>query len=207
MWRQWAVADEVLREAQSAFDEGDYRWAAQLLNHLVFADPDYEPGRLLQADTLEQLGYQAESGPWRNIYLTGALELREGIRGVGGRGRAITTALTVEQIFDALGVRLMAERVIDKRVLINWDLTDVGERHVLGLQNCALHHIEGRHVADADVTLRLTKSLLGELLTGRATALDAIADGRLEIDGDADAVGALFGALDQFDGAFAIVEP
>ena len=199
--------DEVLREAQSAFDQGDYRWAAQLLNHLVFADPDYEPGRLLQADTLEQLGYQAESGPWRNIYLTGALELREGIRGVGGRGRAITTALTVEQIFDALGVRLMAERVIDKRVLINWDLTDVGERHVLGLQNCALHHIEGRHVADADVTLRLTKSLLGELLTGRATALDAIADGRLEIDGDADAVGALFGALDQFDGAFAIVEP
>ena len=199
--------DEVLRKAQSAFDEGDYRWAAQLLNHLVFADPDYEPGRLLQADTLEQLGYQAESGPWRNIYLTGALELREGVRGVGGRGRALTTALTVEQVFDALGVHLMAERVVDQRVLINWEFTDVGEKHVLGLQNCALHHIAGRHEADADATLRLTKNLLGELLTGRATAIDAIGDGRLQIDGDVDTLLVLFGALDQFDGAFNIVEP
>ncbi len=199
--------DEVLHKAQTAFDEGDYRWAAQILNHLVFAEPDYEPGRLLAADALEQLGYQAESGPWRNIYLTGALELREGVRGVGGRGRALTTALTVEQVFDALGVHLMAERVVDQRVLINWEFTDVGEKHALGLQNCALHHIAGRHEADADATLRLTKNLLGELLTGRATAIDAIGDGRLQIDGDVDALLVLFGALDQFDGAFNIVEP
>ena len=199
--------EEVLRKAQSAFDDGDYRWAAELLNHLVFADPDFEPGRLLQADTLEQLGYQSESGPWRNIYLTGALELREGVRGVGGRGRALTTALTVEQIFDALGVHLIAEQVVDERVVVNWEFTDIGEVHVLGLQNCALHHIAGRHQADADATLRLTKDLLGELLTGRTTATDAIGDGRLQIDGDADALLVLFGALDQFDGSFAIVEP
>ena len=173
----------------------------------MFAEPDYGPGRLLAADALEQLGYQAESGPWRNIYLTGALELREGVQGVGGRGRALTTALTVEQVFDALGVHLMAERVVDQRVLINWEFTDVGEKHALGLQNCALHHIAGRHEADADATLTLTKDLLGELLTSRATAIDAIGDGRLQIDGDVDALLVLFGALDQFDGAFAIVEP
>lgn len=199
--------DEVLRKAQTAFDEGDYRWAAQMLNHLVFAEPDFVPGRLLAADALEQLGYQAESGPWRNIYLTGALELRAGVRGAGGRGRAITTGLTVEQIFDALGVRLMAERVVDQRVLINWEFTDVGEKHVLGLQNCALHHTAGRHQEGADATLTLTKNLLGELLTGRVTAIDAIGDGRLQIDGDVDALLVLFGALDQFDGAFNIVEP
>ena len=199
--------DEVLRKAQTAFDEGDYRWAAQMLNHLVFAEPDFQPGRLLAADALEQLGYQAESGPWRNIYLTGALELREGVRGMGGQGRALATALTVEQIFDALGVRLVAERVIDERLLINWEFTDVDEKHVLGLENCALHHIPGRHEARADATLRLAKNLLGEILTGRVTAMDAIGDGRLEIDGDADALLVLFGALDQFDGAFNIVEP
>ena len=68
--------DQVHAEAQRAFNEGDYRWAAELLNHLVFADPTYEPGRLLQADTFEQLGYQSESGPWRDSYLMGAMELR-----------------------------------------------------------------------------------------------------------------------------------
>ena len=198
---------EVLRKASSAFDGGDYRWAAELLNHLVFAEPDYEPGRLLQADTLKQLGYQAESGPWRNIYLTGALELRQGSRALGGGGRAMTTALTVEQIFDALGVRLMAEQVVDQQVLINWEFTDIGEQHILGLQNCALHHIAGRHHAEADATLTLTKNLLGELLTGRTTAAEAVGDGRLEIDGDAEALMVLFGALDQFDGSFNIVEP
>ncbi len=198
---------EVLVKAQSAFDDGDYRWAAELLNHLVFADPDFEPGRLLQADTLEQLGYQSESGPWRNIYLTGALELREGVQGVGGRGRALTTALTVEQIFDALGVHLVAQQVVDQSVVINWEFTDIGELHVLGLANCALHHIAGRHEPDADATLRLSKDLLGELLTGRATAVEAVGDGRLEIDGDAEALLILFGALDQFDGSFNIVEP
>ncbi len=198
---------EVLAKARSAFDDGDYRWAAELLNHLVFADPDFEPGRLLQADTLEQLGYQSESGPWRNIYLTGALELREGVQGLGGRGRALTTALTVEQIFDALGVHLIAEQVVDQSVVINWEFADIGEVHVLGLANCALHHIAGRHDPDADATLRLSKDLLGELLTGRTAAVEAVGDGRLEIDGDAEALLILFGALDQFDGGFNIVEP
>ena len=101
----------------------------------------------------------------------------------------------------------MAERVVDQRVLINWEFTDIGEKHALGLANCALHHIAGRHETDADATLRLTKDLLGELLTGRTTAADAVGDGRLEIDGDAEALLVLFSALDQFDGSFNIVEP
>ena len=85
-------ADEVVSKAQAAPDAGDYRWAAQLLNHLVFADPANEAAWLLQADTFDQLGYQAESGPWRNFYLTGALELREGAQGGAGGARAMTSA-------------------------------------------------------------------------------------------------------------------
>ena len=104
-------------------------------------------------------------------------------------------------------MHLVAEQVVDQSVVINWEFTDIGELHVLGLANCALHHIAGRHEPDADATLRLSKDLLGELLTGRTTAVEAVGDGRLEIDGDAEALLILFGALDQFDGSFNIVEP
>jgi len=200
-------ADAVIAQARSAFDSGDYRWAAQLLNHLVFADPSNEQGRLLQADTFEQLGYQSESGPWRNFYLTGAQELRSGKPGAGGVGRGMTNALTIEQIFDALAVRLKAEEVAGKRAVINWRFTDIDEEHILGLDNCALHHTAGRLDADADATLTLTKRLLGEILTRQASIPDALADGTLQIDGDAEAVLTVLGALDQFDAAFAIVEP
>ena len=104
-------------------------------------------------------------------------------------------------------MRLNADRVQGLRVTLNWEFTDSGEQHVLGLENCALHHIAGRHLDDADATLTLTKTLLGELLTGRTTLMDAMGDGRLVIDGDADAVLTIFGALDRFDGRFGIVEP
>lgn len=199
--------DAVLARARSAFDDGDYRWAAQLLNHLVFADPSNQAGRLLQADTFEQLGYQAESGPWRNFYLTGAQELRSGKPGLGGTGGGMTNALSISQVFDALGVRLKAEEVVGERAVLNWRFTDIDEDHILGLGNCALHHIEGRADPDADATLTLTKRLLGEILTGRASIPDALADGSLRLDGDADAVLTVLGSLDQFEGNFAIVEP
>jgi alkyl sulfatase BDS1-like metallo-beta-lactamase superfamily hydrolase len=72
-------ADAVLQKAKQSFDKGDYRWVAQVVNHVIFADPNNKQARDLQADALEQLGYQAESGPWRNFYLTGAKELRDGV--------------------------------------------------------------------------------------------------------------------------------
>jgi alkyl sulfatase BDS1-like metallo-beta-lactamase superfamily hydrolase len=72
-------ADAVLAKAKESYAKGDYRWVAQVVNHVVFADPDNQAAKDLQADALEQLGYQAESGPWRNFYLTGAKELREGV--------------------------------------------------------------------------------------------------------------------------------
>ncbi|MFQ5557615.1 MAG: alkyl sulfatase dimerization domain-containing protein, partial [Acidimicrobiales bacterium] len=212
-------AGELLRRARASFDAGDYRWVAQVVNHLVFADPTNREARTLQADALEQLGYQAESGPWRNFYLTGAMELRDGVPdGPRGRGRAMTDALTVEQIFDALGVRLIAEAVEGRQVVLNWRLIDsrpagdhiageAVEEHVLGLANCALHHTPGRLDPGADATLTLTRRLLGELLTGRTTAADAIEAGTLTVEGDVEAPLIVFGALDTFDDAFAIVEP
>jgi alkyl sulfatase BDS1-like metallo-beta-lactamase superfamily hydrolase len=158
-------ADALLAKAREAFDAGEYRWVAQVVNHLVFAEPDNADARHLQADALEQLGYQAESGPWRNFYLTGAQELRHGTPDLGrARPGEMMKALTVEQIFDALAVRLNGPAAAGKRINVNWRFTDLGEDHVLGLVNSAVHQVPGRHAADAQVTVTLPKTVLGQIL-------------------------------------------
>ena len=200
-------AEAVLDRAAAARADGDYRWAAQLLNHLVFADPANQAARTQQADTFEQLGYQSEAGPWRNFYLTGAKELRDPFRPKSGGGRAMLSKLTVEMIFDAIGVRLRADDVVGEAVTINWLFTDSGEKHALGIENCAINHVVGRHVENGDATLSLSKALLGQLMTGLTSYTEAIDAGDLIIDGDADAVKILFDNLDHFTGDFNICEP
>src|SRR3546814_3884158 len=100
-------------KAKEAYGKGEDRWVAELVNHVVFAEPDNQDARNLQADALEQLGYQAESGPWRNFYLTGAKELREGVTQLPTPNTAspdIVRSMTPEMFFDYLGVRLNGDR-------------------------------------------------------------------------------------------------
>ncbi len=201
-------AEALLERARACFDAGEYRWVAQVVNHLIFADPDHVEARELQAAALEQLGYQAESGVWRNFYLTGAQELRHGpppARRI--RRRGMVDALTVAQIFDLLGVRLRAEDVADLTVSINWRFTDLGEDHVLGLANRALHHTPGRHDEAAATTLTLTKKTLGQIVAGAVTIVDAVAAGDVGIEGDVEALRHIFGNLDTFSSSFGIVTP
>jgi alkyl sulfatase BDS1-like metallo-beta-lactamase superfamily hydrolase len=203
-------ADAVLAAGRAAFERGEYRWVAQLVNHLVFAEPDNRDARELQADALEQMGYQAESGPWRNFYLTGAMELRaegEPPPGPGRAGGGLMGALSVAQIFDALGVRLNGDAAAGKRITINWRFTDLGEDHVLGLENSALHHVPGRHADDAAASVSLPKAVLGQILAGATTFPDQVAAGAVELDGDVNALVELFGCLDRFAGWFPIVTP
>lgn len=199
--------EAVLEEARRAFDEGDYRWSSEVLNHLVFAEPDFEPARLLQADAFEQMGYQAESGPWRDSYLTGALELRTGMKGLGRLGdRAISGQLDVDMLVELIGVRLRAEALEGERVEINWHFTDVDEHHAIGLDNCAIHHRPDTTLEAADASVSSSKVQLASVIKGE---LDV--DGFLEADGvtvDVDEpVRTLLGNLDQFSGQFGIVEP
>ncbi|MEZ5228969.1 MAG: alkyl sulfatase dimerization domain-containing protein [Acidimicrobiales bacterium] len=129
-------ADALLDHAQRAFDEGDYRWVAEVVNHLVFADPTNERARELQADAFEQLGYQSESATWRNAYLTGAQELRNGpppARPALRRG--LVEALTVDLMFDAIAIRLQDELVAGERAEINWTFTDIDADS--GQRDCA----------------------------------------------------------------------
>jgi alkyl sulfatase BDS1-like metallo-beta-lactamase superfamily hydrolase len=198
-------ADEVVAKARIAFDEGDYRWVVELLNHMMFAQPDHEDARLLQADAYEQLGYQSESGPWRDSYLMAALELRTGMKGLGLGIRAVSDQLTVEMLFDLVGIRLDDTAVDGHTTTINWRFTDVDEEHVLGLDNCALHHRPDRQADDATVTISTTKARLADLLRGDIDVDGLLADST--VDGDDGPIRTIFGTLDTFTGQFGIVEP
>jgi hypothetical protein len=139
-------ADATLDKARGAFELGDYRWVAEVVNHVVFADPDNRTARELQADALEQLGYQAESGPWRNFYLTAATELGNGVRVLPTPNAASPDAvrsMSLTLFFDYLGVRLNGRRAGDRALTLVCELPDLGETWSLLLRHGALSHRHG----------------------------------------------------------------
>ena len=159
-------ADAVLAKAKKAYDKGDYRWVAQVVNHVVFADPGNQAAKKLQADALEQLGYQAESGPWRNFYLTGAKELREGVKKLPTPNTAspdTVRAMTLEMFFDFLSVRLNREKAGDAKAVLNFDFGDAG-KYVLELENGVLNHTAGTQAENADATVSLTRDTFNKIV-------------------------------------------
>ena len=206
--------DRLLDAARASFTAGDYRWVAKLLNHLVFADPTNAEARALQADTFEQLGYQSESSTFRNAYLTGARELRDGppkpLNPVG-RGRGLLNAMTIEQIFDTMAIRLKSENVGDTRLAVNWTFTELAgtpdELWTLALSHRTLYSVRGRHEAQASVSITMTRALLITIVAQETTFLDGIAQGSIVLDGDAQALLTIFGNLEVFDAGFGIAEP
>jgi alkyl sulfatase BDS1-like metallo-beta-lactamase superfamily hydrolase len=201
-------ADALLTRARAAFDAGDYRWVVEVVNHLVFADPTNTAGRALQADALEQLGYQSESATFRNAYLQGAQELRNGrLPARPGRRAGVLAAMSVEQILETLAVSLRSEDVGGLRATINLDLPDVGEVWVLGLSNRTLHAVAGRHDPEADATLRLDRPTLLALVDQTLTVAGGVEAGTITVTGDPSAPDRIFANLDVFMTNFPIVEP
>jgi alkyl sulfatase BDS1-like metallo-beta-lactamase superfamily hydrolase len=199
-----------LAKARQSFNDGDYRWVVEVVNHLVFADPTNDEARHLQADTFEQLGYQCESATFRNAYLNAAQELRHGppqLLGGAGRGRGILRAMSVEQVFDAVAVRLVSENVGGMTEFVNWTFTDINENWVLGLSNRTLFHVKGRHEPRASVTVSLPRTTLIEVVTQETTFMEQIQAGNIAVDGDPAALLTIFGNLDSFTPGFHIVEP
>ncbi len=183
-------AEKMLEQAQVAFDQGNYRWTAELLNHLVFADASHITARNLLARTYDQLGYQAESGPWRDVYLTAALELREGTPDTGIDLAAMKDPFLqtpLSNFFDTLAVRLKAEDAADKNWHIKIHFTDLNESYLLWIENSVLHH---RLLDDTapltekvHATLNLTHPLFVDMLIGEAGAKDMLLSDDLSIDG------------------------
>ena len=203
-------AGAVLEKAQQAFDDGEYRWAAELLNHLVFAEPDNGAAKALLAASYDQLGYQAESGPWRDVYLTGALELRQGppTRGVGlANAGDMLRATPLDEFFQVVAVMLNGPEADGKAYTINFEFTDLGEVHVLQLENAVLHHSSGRAAQDADATVSITHDLFVKLLTRQAGAREILFSDEVGVQGSEVDLLRFFALLDTPDETFNIVTP
>jgi alkyl sulfatase BDS1-like metallo-beta-lactamase superfamily hydrolase len=203
-------ADVVVVQGRQAFEAGEYRWVAELVKHVVFAEPQHQGGRELLADAFEQMGYQAESGPWRNFYLTGAMELREGVKrtNVASTDSADTVrALPVDLFLDYLGIRLNGPKALGKSIAINFHFTDTGEEAVLFLSNGALNHSMGRQDPNADATLTLTRVALDNILLRTSTMQQEVAGGALTITGDQAKVMEIVSLLDTFEFWFNLVTP
>jgi alkyl sulfatase BDS1-like metallo-beta-lactamase superfamily hydrolase len=202
-------ADAVLAKAQASFAAGDYRWVAEVVGHVVFADPGNVRARRLQADALEQLGYQAESGPWRNVFLTGAQELRLGappVDGTSGVSPAVVAAMDVELLLDYLAIHLDGRRAGDRAASFDFVFTDAGETWNVVLGNGVLRQIEGSG-GTVDATLRLTRQSLDSVLSGAVPFRQAVREGQIRVSGDRAEAFELFRLLDTFELFFPIVTP
>ncbi len=199
----------VLEKAKAAYDAGEYRWAAELLNHLVFAQPGNDAARGTLANTYDQLGYQAESGPWRDFYLTGAEELRGGIRELNANLAPIDviSSMPTSLFFDALAVRLDSREAEGKDTVLNFVFSDIEQTHVVELENAVLHHHEGAAREDADATVTLTRTAWNDLLAQKTSLQQQILDGGISVDGSVLRLVQFFAMLDQPDPTFDIVVP
>ncbi|WP_396917186.1 alkyl/aryl-sulfatase [Mycolicibacterium sp.] len=198
-------ADRVVELAQRAFESGDFRWAATLLDHVIFTDENHAAARELYADVLEQLAYGAENATWRNFFLSGATELREGKFGTPttSASPSLLGQLTPEQIFDTFAINVNGPRAWDLDLAIDVTFEDTGDNYRLTLRNGVL--VYRKAPADpqtAQTGVRLANNLR---LLGLAAG-DAASPG-FEVTGDADALPALLSALDRPDPGFSIITP
>ncbi len=203
-------ADAVLARARVDFEKGEYRWVAQAVNNVVFADPDNAEARALQADTLEQLGYQAENGTWRNFYLSAARELRDGVVKMATPSTAspdLVRAMTTAMILDYLGVRLNGPEAASRTCTFELVVTDSGERFLLELANGVLNHTKDATVDHPTAAISLTRAALVGIVMGLTTVEDLVVGGSVTIDGDAAAFTDFLGLLDTFEFWFNIVTP
>ena len=202
--------DALVKKAQAYYDNGEYRWVAQVVNHAVFADPSHQGARNLTADALEQLGYQAESGPWRNFYLTGAQELRNGVAKLPTPNTAspdTIRAMSLELFFDYLGMKLNGPKADGKRIVLNFDFTDVKEKYMIEMVNGVLNHTADHQADDADATITMTRKTLNQIVLQQTTIEKAIEAKAVKIDGNEASLIEMLSYLDSFEFWFDIVTP
>ena len=202
-------ADVILDKARQAFDAGEYRWVAELVNHVIYAEPDNRDARALQAAALVQMGYQAESGSWRNFYLSAAHELENGVRPVPAPlpGRDAVKGMSLDLFFDFLGVKLNPGKAKDATLIINFDFPDQNARYMLELISGVLNNSVGVHSDQAQLTLTMDRAALDKLILKEADFRTLAMAGEIRFDGDPLAFGALMGMMDEFDPWFPLVTP
>ena len=205
-------ADAVLAQARASFAQGDYRWVVEVVNHVVFAEPGNESARLLQADALEQLGFQSESGPWRDFYLSGAMELRSNgtvLKGLAGGALAsgIVSSMTPALLLDLIGVRLNGPKSSGFEIEVDLVVADRGdERWSFGVRSGVLH--ARRNARNSEQVGVITSiGAFAIFATGSRSFDELIARDDFEVTGDVSRLRALTDLLDVFEFGFEIVLP
>ncbi len=201
-------ADKLMAAAQQAFDEGDYRWAAELLNRLVMADSRHTGARQLLARTYDQLGYAAEAATWRNSYLSAAAELRQGPP-QQGIDRSVALDMLqqtpTERFLEAMAAGLNGPAAEGKDYRINLVFTDRPESHVLWIENAVLHHRRASPAADAHATMKLTHAFFIRMMAGKVGAKDLLMSDEIQISGSRIDLARFLGLIDKAPGTFPIV--
>lgn len=201
-------ADALMSTAQRAYDSGEFRWSAELLKHLVYAEPEHAAARKLLAQSFEQLGYMAEASTWRNAYLSGAFELRNGLP---DRGISRTFLLDVlrhtapERFLDAMAASLNGADAAEVNLKINLVFSDLGQSYRLHIENAVLHHRAAPPDPAANATLTLTWDFFLQIVTGSAGGSDLLLSDQTDIEGSRIDLARFFRLLDQAPGTFAIV--
>lgn len=199
--------EAVLAKVRAAMDKGEYRWAVQLGNQLIFAEPDNAQARSAQAQALEQLGYQSENATWRNMYLTGAMELRDGVP-----KQAISVpvdmarAMTASMFFDFMAVRVDVDKAVGHDLNLNWSFTDPDQAYNLTLRNGVLTHRAGLN-PKADASLSMNKATLEQISLKQLDFPTAMQKGLIKVEGNGKKIAELLGTLDSFSPQFNIVTP
>ncbi len=206
-------AGNLLSQARKSYDNGEYRWVAEVVNHLVFADPKNTEARNLLADAYEQLGYQAESGPWRNFYLSGAKELREGVKVLPSPNTAgpdMVRGMSNDLFFNFLAMRFMGTEpdAAAMKYTFNITMPDIKEKAALIVENGVVTPRIGSHVdGNVTATLTLNRKDLDRISLGESSFKELADNGTIKITGDAAAFNAFISKIDKFDFWFHIVEP
>lgn len=200
-------ADQILSKAQGDFDNGEYRWVAQVLNKLVFAEPSNDAAKQLLAKAYDQLGYQAESGPWRDVYLSAAYELRHGKTEQGAElsnALELMREIPMDKFFESMAARLDAEKVDGENTTVVFEFPEKDEVYTLWLSNSVLHHKQGA-IDTADATLRISHELFLKVIIGTASLKEVLFGDEISVTGSRLKLLGLLSAIEQPDGTFALV--
>jgi alkyl sulfatase BDS1-like metallo-beta-lactamase superfamily hydrolase len=203
-------ADAVIGRARVDFQKGEYRFVAEVMNHVVFADPSNTEARWLAADALEQLGYAAESAMYRNAFLTGAQELRLGTPGVAGPAPInpdMLPAMSPDLVFDYLAVRLNADKAEGVSMVVNWTFSDLSRTYRMNLSNSVLTARADRRDDHADATVTIERPVLDRLILRQLVFAEAVQRRLVAVDGDSSKIAQLFELFDDSVPMFEIVEP
>jgi alkyl sulfatase BDS1-like metallo-beta-lactamase superfamily hydrolase len=202
-------ADRVVSLAQSAYEQGDYRWVGELLNHVMMVDPQQFSARALLADALEQMGYQAESAVWRNFYLCGALELREGLpKGSDYKAsEGMARGMPLANLFQVMAVRLLPGAADGLDLAFNLTMTDSDECWLMTIKHSVLNAYPGKQSPQPTASIATSSVGFKRLMMGLTDAAALMDANDLEITGNVDTLAQLNTLFDSFPRRFPIMTP